>query len=874
MRKLLFTNSLSLGDIVMLTAAVRDLHRTLPGVFATDARTTFADLWQNNPHLTPLDEYDPEVKVLHCAYPLIQASNQGPYHCLHGFIDFLNRSLGTRIRPTEFKGDLHLSRSEQHARSLVHQVTGEDIPFWIIAAGGKHDYTIKWWDHARYQEVVDHFHGRIQFVQVGAAEHHHPRLDGVIDLRGRTSVRQMIQLAYHAQGVLCGVTSWMHLAAAVPLPGRLNRIRPCVVVAGGREPAHWEAYPGHQFIHTIGALPCCRAGGCWKARTLPLGDGEPMDAPEHLCTNVRGTLPRCMDLITAAEVARRIEGYFTGGALKFLNAAQARRARHAVVAAGPTVVNDRTLTLYNARELSDQFIRTIPSCPDHFAGRGIVICAGGPQLFTNAWVCINMLRRLGCTLPIQLWHLHEHEVDTEMRMLVAPLGVECVNAAEFQKTGAPRVVDGWVLKSFAIHHTRFAEILLLDADNVPVVNPEFLFATPQYRRTGAIFWPDYNCLGPERAIWKVCGVPYRHEPEFETGQIVVNKKKCWAALALALWYNERASFYYQHIYGDKDTFHFAFRKLGRPYAMPKTPIHTLRGAMCQHDFDGNRIFQHRNTDKWNLFLHNKRSRGFLFEKECRHYVQQLRAGWDGRSSRYQSATASRSSGALEQLPSSTARLGISLISGPGREAVRTRTLRRLARTDWGGAPVAVCLDPERFLNRLDSYTHATWLALRESLQTDAEFTLFLGDDLTFNRHLRHNLQAWTLVRERSLTLGSVYNPGVTDLACDVANNLIVVDPAGTHRSQAFLISRATVQHILKNWKETAASFEVRGPRLAAQLGAPICYHAPSLVQHLGGKSVWGGAKHHAADYHATWRAPAPDVSRWTQASRREALVTD
>ena len=38
--------------------------------------------------------------------------------------------------------------------------------------------------------------------------------------------------------------------------GRWGR-RPCVVVAGGREPAHWEAYPDHQFIHNNGALRCC-----------------------------------------------------------------------------------------------------------------------------------------------------------------------------------------------------------------------------------------------------------------------------------------------------------------------------------------------------------------------------------------------------------------------------------------------------------------------------------------------------------------------------------------------------------------------------------------------------------------------------------------
>src|SRR5258706_6787323 len=148
-------------------------------------------------------------------------------------------------------------------------MVGEDIPYWIIVAGGKYDYTIKWWHFRRYQKVVDHFLGKIQFVQVGETGHFHPPLHGVIDLRGKTNLRQIMRLVHHAQGVLCPVTFMMHLAAAVEAPaGRLQE-RPCVVVAGGREPPAWEAYPAHRFLHTVGALPCCSTGGFWGVPPLP-----------------------------------------------------------------------------------------------------------------------------------------------------------------------------------------------------------------------------------------------------------------------------------------------------------------------------------------------------------------------------------------------------------------------------------------------------------------------------------------------------------------------------------------------------------------------------------------------------------------------------
>jgi hypothetical protein len=44
-------------------------------------------------------------------------------------------------------------------------------------------------------------------------------------------------------------------------------------------------------------------------------------------------------------------------------------------------------------------------------------------------------------------------------------------------------------------------------------------------------------------------------------------------------------------------------------------------------------------------------------------------------------------------------------------------------------------------------------------------------------------------------------------------------------------------------------------RLAGRLDRPLYYHVPSLVQHVGKKSVWGGFFHQAADYDPLWKAP-------------------
>jgi ADP-heptose:LPS heptosyltransferase len=311
MQKLILSNYQAPGDVVMLTAALRDLHRCYPNQFVTDVRTTHPELWEYNPYITPLEDQDPEARLIECHYPLIKAANVLPVHFVHGFIEDLNQQLGLAIKPTRIAGDIHLSELERAAPSLLEELTGADLPTWIIVAGGKFDFTIKWWHFRRWQAVVDHFRDRIQFVQVGNQRHYHPSLRNVIDLRGRTSLRDLIRLVYHARGVLCPVTLLMHLAAAMERKPGQPAFLPCVVVAGGREPATWEAYPHHRFLHTIGRLPCCASGGCWRSRSAPLGDGDEKDQQQHLCVDTVRNLPRCMDMITPAEVINAIYSYDT-----------------------------------------------------------------------------------------------------------------------------------------------------------------------------------------------------------------------------------------------------------------------------------------------------------------------------------------------------------------------------------------------------------------------------------------------------------------------------------------------------------------------------------------------------------------------------------
>jgi hypothetical protein len=270
-----------------------------------------------------------------------------------------------------------------------------------------------------------------------------------------------------------------------------------------------------------------------------------------------------------------------------------------------------------------------------FAGRGIVICGGGDVYFTCAWVCIGMLRRAGCALPIELWYRGRAEMNAGMRALMEEVNVVCVDAYERAREDPMRRLDSWEMKPFAIAYSRFEEVLYLDADNVPIQNPEFLFSRPEYLETGALFWPD-RYTGPgsgrewlTRQAWEICRVPYRVEPEIEAGQLLINKRRCWLPLTLTLHMNEHSNFYYAHFYGDKDTFHLAWRRALHPFTLMPHPIRNLGDSdvILQHDFAGRVLFQHRNGDKWSVMHEPKRIHGFMGDEACRELLSDLKARW-------------------------------------------------------------------------------------------------------------------------------------------------------------------------------------------------------------------------------------------------------
>jgi hypothetical protein len=338
-----------------MSGSIRDLHRNHYDKYLTEVRTSADHLFESNSYCVKIERPDDEVEVesetklkngklklidvgivrrgikrvwkdgkvpkVKIHYPLIHNSNRSPHHFIEGYTEYLEDILGIRIRDRIMKGHIELSEDEKSWSSQIQEMTGRDDYYWIVVNGGKMDCTAKWWDPIRMQRVVSSLK-EILFVQVGVKDkknknHCHFPLhgDNVIDLVGKTDLRELIRLVYNSSGVICPVTALMHLAAAVPTRYEKcyeRESRPCVVLAGGRESSSWEAYATHAYLHSCGMLKCCDEGGCWKARIEPIGDGS--DNDNSICKQPSTTengivIPKCLAMIGVNDVIRAVKNY-------------------------------------------------------------------------------------------------------------------------------------------------------------------------------------------------------------------------------------------------------------------------------------------------------------------------------------------------------------------------------------------------------------------------------------------------------------------------------------------------------------------------------------------------------------------------------------
>ena len=135
-----------------------------------------------------------------------------------------------------------------------------------------------------------------------------------------------------------------------------------------------------------------------------------------------------------------------------------------------------------------------------FSGKGIVTTLTfGRVYFTNVYIALRVLREsVHSQLPIEVMYAaedgppppsiiaHMHATFKDVKF------IDLHNVADFP---AGLNLKGYQIKPFAIMYSSFEEVLYLDSDIFPLVDPKWVFELALYKESGAVFWPVCDLHG-------------------------------------------------------------------------------------------------------------------------------------------------------------------------------------------------------------------------------------------------------------------------------------------------------------------------------------------------------------------------------------------
>jgi ADP-heptose:LPS heptosyltransferase len=318
-----------LGDGIMMTCAVRDLKSSFPD-WKIHVSMPSPQIFENNPHI----EYDgiviPDKAIKIGPTTLTKAARKNGLHFANAFRWAIQEQLNISIKQGPLKGEIFLTEKEKANRVI-------DGKYWIIFTDHGPGMSSKEWVPDRWQKVVDSLL-EITFVQMGVTVNS-VELSGknVINFMNKTflpntGTRELFSMIYNCEGIICLISGPMHIA------GALNK--PCVVIAGAREPLTYVKYQNHRFLENVGCLPCCPEFSCWTASSgrcfrnyfnaistekkkklikneyVPMVNGN-LSIKDYFnkYLNQKWVAP-CLEMVSVYDVVKSVDSYYEGGLLE------------------------------------------------------------------------------------------------------------------------------------------------------------------------------------------------------------------------------------------------------------------------------------------------------------------------------------------------------------------------------------------------------------------------------------------------------------------------------------------------------------------------------------------------------------------------------
>lgn len=206
-----------------------------------------------------------------------------------------------------------------------------------------------------------------------------------------------------------------------------------------------------------------------------------------------------------------------------------------------------------------------------FQGKGIVIAASGLRYkyVTGLYMNIYVIRKLfKSNIPIEIVYVGQKEKFNEhIQKKIMELGhIKIIDLTEKLNTNLPeKKLKGYRTKPLAVLASSFKEVILMDADALCFIDPNYFFNIKGYQTHGMVLFKDYvKCLKyVNKKFINNIGIGYEtfcektHGLEIDSSCIIINKEIAWEALHTICLINVESKAYYNktfsNVLGDKDT---------------------------------------------------------------------------------------------------------------------------------------------------------------------------------------------------------------------------------------------------------------------------------------------------------------------------------
>lgn len=220
-----------IGDHVILTGAVRNVRAVYPDI-KFSISTDYAEIFENNRDFV----IDTGVRLPRITYGTLYEEQRALNgNLVEGFTKSLCKAIGVEeVKPVTKTPYIVLTDEE---KERAKKWNGK----WLVNAtfqtcGVSKGYP--WWEF-----VISTLNSSgLQLVQIGGNESRDIscNLDGVLDMRGKTSIRDLITMIYGCEGIITPPSCSMNIGAAFG--------KKMVVIVGGRELPQLSGYENVTYI--------------------------------------------------------------------------------------------------------------------------------------------------------------------------------------------------------------------------------------------------------------------------------------------------------------------------------------------------------------------------------------------------------------------------------------------------------------------------------------------------------------------------------------------------------------------------------------------------------------------------------------------------